>query len=369
MLPSGLNEHFVLAVSWRNGVIGRFKISKNTSSEGRRIIGPHAQRASAGGLHLTLAFAVAAAFALGCGPAAAQNWPARPVTFIVPFPAGGGTDAFARPLAAQLDKQLGVRILIDNRGGAGGTIGASAKAEANGYNFFVGAAHHTIAPSIFLELDYDLEKDFIPVAVIAAPPQVIVVNPAKVEAKTLAELITWLKANPGKMDYASAGRGTTHQLAGELFNILAGTTMNHVPYRGAGPAMQDLIAGHVPIMFDGLGSSANQIQGGVLRGLALAAPARSAAIPDVPTSAEAGLKGFEVSTWYALFAPKGTPPEIIEKMQVEVRKALDTDTLKEIWAKNGSATPTLMGAEFGKFVNSEIKRWADVVQKAGIKPE
>jgi tripartite-type tricarboxylate transporter receptor subunit TctC len=321
--------------------------------------------------HLTLAASVLAALTLAGAPALAQGWPSRPVTWIVPFAAGGGTDAFARPLAAQLDKQLNGRFLIDNRGGAGGTVGAAmaAKAEANGYNFFVGAAHHAIAPSIYLKLDYDLEKDFIPVAVIAAPPQVVVVNPSKVEAKTLAELITWLKANPGKMDYASAGRGTTHQLAGELFNILAGTTMNHVPYRGAGPAMQDLIAGHVPIMFDGLGSSATQIQSGVLRGLALAAPARSNAIPNVPTAAEAGLKGFEVSTWYALFAPKGTPPDIIEKMQVEVRKALDTDQLKEIWAKNGSATPTLMGAEFGKFVSSEIKRWADVVQKAGIKPE
>jgi tripartite-type tricarboxylate transporter receptor subunit TctC len=171
------------------------------------------------------------------------------------------------------------------------------------------------------------------------------------------------------MDYASAGRGTTHQLAGELFNILAGTQMNHVPYRGAGPAMQDLISGHVHAMFDGLGSSANQIQGGKLRALAVAAPARSPAIPDVPTAAEAGLKGYEVSTWYALFAPKGTPPEIVAKMTAEVRKAMDSELLKDIWAKNGSVTPTLTGPEFGKFVNSEIARWADVVQKAGIKPE
>ncbi len=328
-------------------------------------------RAGAAGLHLTLALAVAAAFAIGCGSASAQNWPERPVTFIVPFPAGGGTDAFARPLAAQLDKQLGVRFLIDNRGGAGGTIGASAaaKAEANGYNFFVGAAHHAIAPSIFLKLDYDLEKDFIPVALLATPPQVIVVNPDKVEAKTLAEMIAYLKANPGKMDFASAGRGTTHQLAGELFNILAGTKMNHVPYRGAGPAMQDLVSGHVHVMFDGLGSSASQIQGGKLRALAVASPQRSPAIPDVPTAAEAGLKGYEVSTWYALFAPKGTPPEIIAKMTAEVRKAMDSDALKDIWAKNGSVTPTLTGPEFGKFVHSEIARWADVVQKAGIKPE
>lgn len=313
----------------------------------------------------------ALALAAFAAPAVAQSWPQRPVTMIVPFPAGGGTDAFARPLAAQLDKQLNNRILIDNRGGAGGTLGASAaaKAEPNGYTFFVGAAHHAIAPSIYLKLDYDIEKDFIPVALIAAPPQVVVVNPKKVEATTLAELIAYAKANPGKLDFASAGRGTTHQLAGELFNILAGTKMNHVPYRGAGPAMQDLVAGQVHIMFDGLGSSANQIQGGTLRALAVAAPARSSAIPDVPTAEQGGLKGYEVSTWYAVFAVKGTPPEIVDKMKGEIRKALDTDALKEAWAKNGSPTPTLMGPEFGKFVSSEVKRWNDVVQQAGIKPE
>lgn len=315
------------------------------------------------------------AFALAsvamAAPAAAQEWPNRPVTLIVPFPAGGGTDAFARPLAAQLDKQLNHRMVIDNRGGAGGTLGASAaaKAEPNGYNFFVGAAHHAIAPSIYLKLDYDIEKDFIPVALIATPPQVVVVNPANIQAKTLAELIAYAKANPGKVDFASAGRGTTHHLSGELFNILAGTQLNHVPYRGAGPMMQDLIAGHVPIAFDGLGSSANQIQSGALRALAVAAPAKSNAIPDVPTATEAGLKGYEVSTWYAVFAPKGTPPEIVQKMAGEIRKALDSDTLKEAWAKNGSPTPTLMGAEFGKFVSSEVTRWREVVQTAGIKPE
>jgi len=329
------------------------------------------RRAGASAFRRKLFTAAVAVFALAAGPALAQGWPQRPINFIVPFPAGGGTDAFARPLAAQLDKQMNNRVLIDNRGGAGGTLGASAaaKAEPNGYTFFVGAAHHAIAPSIYLKLDYDFEKDFVPVAMIATPPQVVVVNPTKVEAKTLAELIAYAKANPGKLDFASAGRGTTHHLAGELFNILAGTKMNHVPYRGAGPAMQDLISGHVPIMFDGLGSSASQIQGGTLRALAVAAPARSTAIPDVPTATEAGLKGYEVSTWYALFAPKGTPPDIVEKMAGEVRKALDSEGLKDAWLKNGSTTPTMMGADLGKLVGSEVARWRDVVQKAGIKPE
>src|SRR6187455_162302 len=186
-------------------------------------MGFQSQRAGAGALHLTLALAALAAFTLASRPAAAQGWPNKPVTLIVPFAAGGGTDAFARPLTAQLDKQLNQRFLIDNRAGAGGTVGASAasKAEPNGYNFFVGAAHHAIAPSIYLKLDYDLEKDFVPVVLIAAPPQVVTVNPSKVQAKTLPEFIAYAKANPGKVDYASAGRGTTHHLAGELFQILS----------------------------------------------------------------------------------------------------------------------------------------------------
>jgi tripartite-type tricarboxylate transporter receptor subunit TctC len=322
-------------------------------------------------VHAAVGLAAVAILAGGTVSASAQGWPQRPVNLIVPFPAGGGTDAYARPLAAQLEKQLNQRFLVDNRGGAGGTIGATAaaKAEPNGYTFLVGAAHHTIAPSLYPKLDYDIEKDFIPVAVIAMPPQVIVVNPGKVEAKTLAEFIADAKANPGKINYASAGIGTTHQTAGELFKIMTGTNLNHVPYRGAGPAMQDLVAGHVHAMFDGLGSSANQIQSGTLRALAVAAPTRSPAIPDVPTAAEAGLKGYEVSTWYAVFAPKGTPEPIVNQLTAEIRKALDADVIKEAWKKNGSPTPTLVGAEFGKFVSSEVARWGKVVKDAGIKIE
>ena len=210
----------------------------------------------------------------GQAQAQAQTWPDKPITFIVPFAAGGGTDAFARPLAAQLDTQLGKRVLIENRAGAGGTVGASmaSKAAPDGYTFFMGAAHHAIAPSLYPNLDYNIEKDFIAVALIARPPQVVVVNPDKVAAKTLAEFIAHAKANPGKLNYGSAGAGTTHHLAGELFKILTKTNIQHVPYRGAGPAMQDLIAGHVPVVFDGLGSSAAPVRAGQLRALAVAAP-------------------------------------------------------------------------------------------------
>lgn len=317
------------------------------------------------------ALGIAAGFILtAAGPVQAQAWPQRPVTFIVPFPAGGGTDAFARPLAAQLDQQLGQRVIIENRGGAGGTVGASAasKAAPDGYTFFVGAAHHAIAPALYPKLDYSIETDFIPIAVIAQPPQVIVVHP-KVEAKTVAELIALAKKNPDKLNFASAGNGTTHHLAGELFQLQTQTKLTHVPYRGAGPALQDIVAGQVDVLFDGLGSSAPQIQSGRLRGLAIAAPTRSDAIPDVPTAKEAGLDGYEVATWYALFAPKNTPAPIVERMREEVAKALKTDLIAAAWKKSGSPIPTLSGDAFGKFVTSEVARWGKVVKEAQVKLE
>lgn len=300
---------------------------------------------------------------------AQSGWPAKPITFIVPFAAGGGTDAFARPMAQQLDTQLGKRVLIENRAGAGGTVGASlaSKAAPDGYTFFMGAAHHAIAPSLYPNLDYDIEKDFIPVALIARPPQVIVVNPDKVTAKTLPEFITYLKANPDKVNYGSAGAGTTHHLAGELFKSLTGTKLLHVPYRGAGPAMQDLIAGHVPVVFDGLGSSAPQIKSGQLRALAIAAPKRVAAFPDIPTAEEAGLPGYEVATWYGLFAPKGTPPEIVDRMKKELATALQSPMIKDAWERNGSDVPDVSGPAFGKMVSSEVARWRKVVNDAGVK--
>ncbi len=202
---------------------------------------------------------------------------------------------------------------------------------------------------------------------IARPPQVVAVNPDKVAAKTLREFIDYLRANPGKVNYASAGAGTTHHLAGELFKIVTKTDLQHVPYRGAGPALQDLIAGHVPVMFDGLGTSAGPVRAGQLRALAVAAPKRVTALPDVPTSAEAGLPGFEVSTWYGLFAPKGTPPEIVARMTKEVRAAMQTASIKEAWERNGSDVPDVTGPEFAKLVSSEVERWRKVVNEANVK--
>jgi tripartite-type tricarboxylate transporter receptor subunit TctC len=297
----------------------------------------------------------------------AQEWPNKPITFVVPFPAGGGTDAFARPLAAQLTEQLGKQFLIDNRGGAGGTVGASAAAKAapDGYTWFIGATHHTIAPSMYKGLDYDIEKSFVPVAMIANVPQVLVVNPQKVSARNIKEFVELMKKNPGKYNYASAGSGTVHHLAGELFKIQTGTFITHIPYRGAGPAMSDLLAGQVDLEFDGLATSAAQINAGKLAAIAVASNKRSSAIPNVPTFQEAGLPDYVVSTWYSMFAPAGTPKPIVDKMIAEVQKALNTPKLKGIWEKNGSDTPSLTGEAFGKQVQADVVRWSAVVKKSG----
>jgi len=301
--------------------------------------------------------------------AAAQAWPARQITLVVPFPPGGGTDAFARPLAAQLSKQLGRQVIIDNRGGAGGTVGASvaAKAAPDGYTFFIGAVHHAIAPSFYPKLDYDIEKDLVPLTVIAQPPQVVVVNPKRVTAPDMKAFLELLRTRPGKLNYASAGNGTSHHLAGELFKQQTKSFIVHIPYRGAGPALQDLIGGNVDIMFDGLGSSAAHIRGGRIKALAVAAPKRSPAFPDVPTTAEVGLPNYVVSTWYGIWGVKGTPKDALDRMHAEVVKALATPELREIWTSQGSETTTMSPEEFARFLNSEIKRWAQVTKTSGAR--
>ena len=301
--------------------------------------------------------------------AQAQNWPSKPITLIVPFPPGGGTDAFARPLSVQLSKQLGRPVIIDNRGGAGGTVGASvaAKSAPDGYTFFVGAVHHAIAPSFYPKLDYNIEIDLVPLTVIANPPQIVVVNPGRVKVDDFKSFMVLLRADPGKLNYASAGNGTSHHLAGELFKQQSNTFIVHIPYRGAGPALQDLITGNVDMMFDGLGSSAQHIRAGRIKALAVAAPKRSPAFPDVPTTAEVGMPDYVVSTWYGIWGVKGTPKEILDRMHAEIVKAVNSPELKEIWASNGSDTATMSQQDFAKFLNVEIKRWAAVTKSSGAK--
>jgi tripartite-type tricarboxylate transporter receptor subunit TctC len=312
--------------------------------------------------------AFAFAIAVASTGAAAQTWPVKPIRAINPFPAGGGTDTFARPWAVKMTQLLGQQVLIENMGGAGGTVGAAraAKEAPDGYTWFIGAIHHTIAESIYTKLPYGLERDFAPVTLLAAVPNVVVIHP-KHNFKTLQELIAYAKANPGKLNYGSAGSGTSHHMIGELFKQTANVDLTHVPYKGAGPLMQDLLGGQVDMAFDGMGTSANQIKAGKLRPLAVTTGTRNAVIPDVPTMKEAGVDFAISTTWYALWAVKGTPQPIIARMYAETAKVLQMPDIKDIWASQGADAGGMPPAEFGAFVKSEIAKWAKVVKDAGIK--
>ena len=316
---------------------------------------------------LQLAAASAAGWAM---PSFAQNaWPAKPVTMVVPFPAGGGTDAFARPMAAQFARLTEKQLIIDNKGGAGGTLGAgiAAKATPDGYTLFMGAVHHTIAPYMYPKLDYDLERDFSPLILVASVPQILVVNPKKVPVNNFKEFLNFVRKNPAKLNYGSAGGGTSHHLAGELFKLQTKTFITHIPYRGAGPALQDLIAGNVDMMFDGLGSSAAHIKGGRIKALMVSGAKRNAAFPDVPCSAELGLPDYTVSTWYGIWAPKATPAEAQARAIEEVRRACLTDEAKATWASQGAEFPNLTGTQFDGFIKGELAKWSKVVKASGAK--
>jgi tripartite-type tricarboxylate transporter receptor subunit TctC len=302
--------------------------------------------------------------------AQAQAWPQKPMIFLNPFPAGGGTDTFARPLAAKLSQSLGQQALIENQGGAGGTVGAAnaARRAPDGYNWFFGAVHHTIAESLYARLPYSLERDFEPVTVAAFVPNVVVVHPKHAgKLKTLKDLIDYAKANPDKLNYGSAGSGTTHHLSVELFKTMTQTKMVHIPYKGAGPLMVDLLAGQVDLAFDGMGTSAAQIKAGKLIPLAITSVKRNPVLPDVPTVQEAGVPGYEVRTWYGIWAIKGTPADIKQRMYKEIVAAMDQPDLKRIWAEQGADAGGMPPAEMEKLVKSEIAKWSKVVKDAGAK--
>ena len=310
----------------------------------------------------------AAAIAVPAFSAQAQSaWPAKPVTLIVPFPAGGGTDAFARPMSAQFSKLTGQTLVIDNRGGGGGTVGAAiaAKAAPDGYTLFMGAVHHAIAPSVYPKLPYDILQDFVPLILVARVPQVLVVNPKKITASDFKDFLAMVKKSPGKLNYGSAGAGTSHHLAGELFKQQTGTFITHIPYRGAGPALQDLIGGNVDMMFDGLGSSAAHIKGGRIKPLMVAGRKRNPSIPDVPCALELGLKDYDVTTWYGVWAPKGTPADLQTRAIEEIRKSCLTPEAKAVWESQGAEFSDLQGSTFGGFVQLEATKWAKVVKASG----
>jgi tripartite-type tricarboxylate transporter receptor subunit TctC len=316
-----------------------------------------------------IAIALSAGVFAGSCVAQGQSWPAKPVSMINPFAPGGGVDAFGRPLSAYLSKTLGQQFLVENLPGAGGTVGAAAAAKrpGDGYNFFLVAVHHTIAESLYARLPYSLERDFVPITVLAYVPNVVVVHPKHRNINNLRDLIAYGKANPGKLNFGSAGNGTTHHLAGELFKIMTGVDITHIPYKGAGPMMVDLLAGQVDMAFDGMATSAPQIKAGKLKALAVTTTTRSFAAPDVPTMQEAGVPGYVVTTWYALWGVRGTPKEALERIYQESVKAMQSPELKQVWESQGATAGGESPEEFGKLVRSEIAKWAKVVKDSGAK--
>jgi len=298
-----------------------------------------------------------------------STWPNKPIRMVVPFPPGGGTDAVARPLSKVLSQALGQQVVIDNRGGAGGTLGADlvAKSAPDGYTFLVGAVHHTIAPSLYPTLPYDLEKDLTPVSILAVFPNVVVVNPQRLPVKTFQEFSAAIKAAPGKYNFGSAGNGTSHQLSVELWKSMTRSFATHIPYRGAGPALADLLAGQIDFMFDGLGSSIPHIRSGKLRPLAVTTAKRSFLLPDLPTVGET-VKGYDAQTWYAVWAPAGTPAPIVQRMQQEIARQFATGgELREIWQTLGAEPGGQPPQELARLVSSEMPKWAKVVKDSGAK--
>ncbi|MGA0570340.1 Bug family tripartite tricarboxylate transporter substrate binding protein [Variovorax sp. VNK109] len=315
--------------------------------------------------------------ALGTPAAFAQGaWPNKPVRIVVPFAPGGTTDILARAVAPELSRAFGQQFVVDNRAGAGGNVGAEivAKAAPDGYTLLMGTVGtHGINRALYDKLPYDPIKDFVPVTLVAGVPNVMEMPAEKARAMgihTVADFVRYAKANPGKLNMASSGNGTSIHMAGELFKSMTGTYMVHFPYRGSGPALLDLVAGNMDVMFDNLPSSMAQIRAGKLKALAVTSSTRSAALPDVPTVEEAGgpmLKGFEASSWFGLLAPAGTPMDIANRIQQEVAKSLGTAAIKEKMLAQGAIPSGNTPAEFARLIESEHRKWAEVVKVSGAK--
>lgn len=303
-------------------------------------------------------------------PAAAQDYPSRPVKIVVSYAPGGSNDVVARVIAPELQKELGQSFVVENRAGASGTIGADmvAKSPPDGYTLFMGAGAHALAPSLFKKLPYDLVKEFAPVSLAATSAYVLVVNPT-VPANTLQELIALLKAKPGQLNYASAGKGTPLHLAAELFKSKTGTDIVHVPYGGDTPALNDLLAGNVQLSFMSVASTAPQIRAGKLRALAVTSARRSEALPDLPTLHELGIDGYDVGTWWGLLAPAGTPDTIVDKLNAAMRKAVAQREVKERFAPLGLDPLSDSPPAFAAFIKAEVARYAAIAKIAGIEPE
>ena len=305
-----------------------------------------------------------------CACAAAQDYPARPVRFILPFPPGGGTDILGRLIAERLSAGLGQPVVTENRGGAGGNVGAEAAARSapDGYTVVLCAPSLAISPSLYSKLNYDPVKDFAPISLVATVPNVMITHPS-VPAQTLQEFIAHVRDRPEGMNFGSGGNGTSNHLAGELFNIVTGARLVHIPYKGVNLAMQDVLSGRIHLVVIGIPAAAPHIKAGRLRALAVITPQRAAALPEVPTAAEAGLKDFEVTTWYGVLAPAGTPRPIIARLNGELVKIMHAPDMKEKLAASGTDALTSTPEEFATYLRQEIAKWGDVVRKAKLKAD
>ncbi len=310
-------------------------------------------------------------FALLAAPraASADDYPTRPIRLIIPFPPGGSNDVVGRIIANQLGKNLGQQIFVDNRAGAGGVVGSdlAAKATPDGYTLLVISIAHAVDPWLYKET-FDPVKDFVPVSIFATGTNVLTVNP-KLPVHSTQELLAYAKANPGKLNYASAGIGSFQHLSGELFKLKSGADIVHVPYKGGGPAMLAVMAGEAEVMFSSIVQTVPSIQSGSLRALATGGETKSPILPDLPTIAESGVPGYVATNWWGVVAPKGTPQPIVNKLHAAVAEVLKSAETKKYLDNEGAAPVTMSAAEFGTFIEAEIAKWGPVVQKAGMKAE
>ena len=327
-----------------------------------------AHTASPGAVRRTLlATPGALALALACGTAQAQVFPSKPVTLVVPFPAGGTTDVLARALAERLTPVLGQTVIVESKPGAGATLGADhvAKSRPDGHTLLVGAVHHTIATSVYRKLPYDFQKDLMPLTVIAMVPNVLVVNAAST-ARSVADLVAQAKVAKPELSYGSNGNGTAQHLIGTQFQNSTGTTLLHIPYKGSGPLTTDLLGGQVTMSFDTITPVLQHIRAGKLRALAVSTARRSSALPDVPTLEEAGLKGFDIGTWFGVLAPAGTPREVTQRLSTEMQKIIQSPEFKQRMAEIGAEPIGNTAEQMARQIRDETEKFAKLVKEAKV---
>lgn len=320
--------------------------------------------------HIFKAIAAAGLVFYAANAAAADAYPSKPIKWVVPFPPGGAMDTMARTLGEKLSVSMKQPVVVENRPGAGGTIGSSvvAKAAPDGHTMMIVSIGHAVNPSIYPTLRYDAMRDFEPVSLVGIVPNLLVAHPS-VKANNAKELIALAKAQPGKLTYASAGSGTTVHLAAELFNSMAGVDIMHVPYKGSAPAVTDLMGGQVDIMFDSLSSAKPYVESGKLKALAVTTAKRSSAFPNVPTIAESGVPGYELSGWYAVFVPAKTPKPIVDRLHAELTRALKQPDVRARFALIGAEPVGSSPQELANTLKTETARWAKIVRERNIKAD